>query len=356
MDFSEFLYFTPRLDRAPDGERSRLSRLYKAGHVVRIQPSVYLDTDQWLGLSFADRRRSFIGAFGLTGKRSVLVGLSALSLYGVPLIQFGSPVSNLVNVGVNSVNAVRKRKQVSCYGNEQDAIARYNKRSTSNGSHVLPKPPLIRGQLLTPNAPRSLTFGSWEFPLLAEPLDIALTRSFHELSFEDRVVAFEYLLRRGQAHGHHWTHQKLEELALSLPDNRRRSRIQITAKFSRTESESVGESMSRALMYRLGFEEPELQQSFQLPNGRIARPDYLWRNAQIVGEFDGAQKYTRSKTISGKDAGQVVYEEKQREDSIRSMGLGMCRWGWNELMNPSTFASILVAAGVPRPFPRGRNV
>lgn len=109
-------------------------------------------------------------------------------------------------------------------------------------------------------------------------------------------------------------------------------------------------------MYRLGFEEPELQQSFQLPNGRIARPDYLWRNAQIVGEFDGAQKYTRSKTVSGKDAGQVVYEEKQREDSIRSMGLGMCRWGWNELMNPATFAIILVTAGVPRPFPRGRNV
>lgn len=354
MEFSEFQFIAPRLDRSPGGERSRLSRKFRSGSIVRLQPSVYMDTDQWLNLSFSDRRKSCIGAMVLLGKGPVFVGLSALTLYGVPLVQSKSPLSNLVNVGVTSPSSVRKRRPTHCYGNQPDALSRLQQLKGQATTRRLPLPPPIRGQLMGNVPPLTLTSGSGEFRLQVEPIDDALMRSSHELTFEDRVVVFEYLLRCGVDFGIEWNHQQFESIASTISVDHRREKFRVAAKFSRIESESVGESLSRALLFKLGFEEPALQQTIQLPNGRTARPDYFWKNARIVGEFDGAQKYTRAKSVSGKDAGQVLYEEKLREDAIRSTGLGMCRWGWNDLLNPHEFARILTSAGVPRTFPRGR--
>lgn len=60
----------------------------------------------------------------------------------------------------------------------------------------------------------------------------------------------------------------------------------------------------------------------------------------------GRRKYERDSMTGGRSPGQVVWEEKQREDALRALDLRMIRWGWREAMNPPLLARILVAGGL----------
>lgn len=52
--------------------------------------------------------------------------------------------------------------------------------------------------------------------------------------------------------------------------------------------------------------------------------------ATTVGEFDGRIKYGRL-VPSGRQPGDVVFQEKRREDLIRGEGITVVRWTWAEL-------------------------
>jgi hypothetical protein len=70
---------------------------------------------------------------------------------------------------------------------------------------------------------------------------------------------------------------------------------------------------------------PQLQVSLHDDQGGLlARVDFLWEEACLVGECDGRLKYTSM---------DVLYAEKRREDELRSLGLGVVRWGWRDLTN-----------------------
>ena len=127
-----------------------------------------------------------------------------------------------------------------------------------------------------------------------------------------------------------------------------RARAAFVLSFADAASESVGESFSRALMWELGFEIPQLQFWVTRDGRRIARVDYLWPRIRLAGEFDGLVKYLASQGLSRKSPAEVVVEEKRREDEVRSAGYGMVRWVWADLLEPERFATILHRAGVPR--------
>lgn len=90
-------------------------------------------------------------------------------------------------------------------------------------------------------------------------------------------------------------------------------------------SESVGESLSRMMFIDAGLPPTELQKEFTWPGGR-ARVDFWW-GAGVVGEFDGRVKYRGD----AGDPAQVVWDEKRREDGLRSLGLIVVRWTWDEM-------------------------
>lgn len=54
----------------------------------------------------------------------------------------------------------------------------------------------------------------------------------------------------------------------------------------------------------------------------VARVDFLWPQARLVGEADGRLKYADATDL---------YAEKRREDAIRSEGFRMARWGMVDL-------------------------
>ncbi|NMD56518.1 MULTISPECIES: hypothetical protein [Tsukamurella] len=110
-------------------------------------------------------------------------------------------------------------------------------------------------------------------------------------------------------------------------------------------SESVGESWSRARMIQWKLPTPQLQRTFQI-RGRTYYVDFCW--GRLVGEFDGEGKY-RS------DADRRSYEQR-RDADFATIGITVCHWKWEDLIDRRRFYSILttqmfntgVIASIPR--------
>lgn len=116
------------------------------------------------------------------------------------------------------------------------------------------------------------------------------------------------------------------------------------ARFLDPRSESAGESASRVHMHLDGLPRPDLQRVIYDADGlSVGRVDFVWDEHRTVGEFDGQGKYNelRPKGIS---KGDVVDDEKQREDRIRDAGWAVARWGWSDLYRPGVIRGRLLRA------------
>jgi hypothetical protein len=109
-------------------------------------------------------------------------------------------------------------------------------------------------------------------------------------------------------------------------------------------SESPGESRSRFRMYLASLPDPATQ--WEVP-GLPFRADFAWPEHGVVGEFDGRIKYGRP-LRPGQDLGEVLWEEKRREDLIRSTGLTVVRWVWSDLADGSMVARLAHSLGTAR--------
>lgn len=139
-------------------------------------------------------------------------------------------------------------------------------------------------------------------------------------------------------------HQAIE----LLPSAAARKRAAAVVDFSSGLSGSVGESLSRVRIDRLGFEAPILQKSFVLRNGRSGYVDFWFKESGIVGEFDGREKYLRADWSKGRSLQERILAEKDREDQIRAQGVGFVRWTWAEMQNLQRFEALLSQSGVVR--------
>ena len=108
-----------------------------------------------------------------------------------------------------------------------------------------------------------------------------------------------------------------------------RAQAEGCARPGRARSESVGESRSRVAIALAGLPAPALQWPVRY-GGAVARTDVGWVAQRTVGEFDGKVKYGRL-LRPGREAGEVVYAEKLREDGIRAQGWEVVRWTWRDL-------------------------
>jgi hypothetical protein len=111
--------------------------------------------------------------------------------------------------------------------------------------------------------------------------------------------------------------------------------------FADGRAESVGESVSRVRMAQLGLPAPELQ--FEVFDGKglwIARVDFAWPDRGVVGEFDGAVKYTGAP----KEVAAVVMQEKRRHQAIEEVGWRVVRWGFRDMDDRERFRDRLASA------------
>ena len=166
----------------------------------------------------------------------------------------------------------------------------------------------------------------WATSLERTAVDIA-----REHGLEDGVVACDQVLRRGGSRVAmlgvlkqmwSWPYVTTARAAVALAD---------------PGAENMGESLARMLVIELGYGEP-LTQVWIEDGGRRARVDLLLEGH--VFEFDGRQKYL-GVAHGGftDDVGDVVWQEKQREDWLRSLGLGVSRIVWGDLFGTSRRAA-----------------
>jgi hypothetical protein len=109
-------------------------------------------------------------------------------------------------------------------------------------------------------------------------------------------------------------------------------------------SESIGESLSRAMMLSFGdIPMPRLQHTFRTSDGTfVARTDFDW-GGLVAGEFDGYAKYIRY-LRPGETVEQAYEREKWREEKLRRIGVYVVRWNWDDLKKPDHLRRILIAA------------
>jgi len=84
---------------------------------------------------------------------------------------------------------------------------------------------------------------------------------------------------------------------------------------------------------------PDLQFHVYDEYGRLLGiVDFAWPEHRVFGEFDGKIKYGRL-LKEGEDPGEVVFQEKRREDLIRELTGWRCiRIVWSDLYVPERTA------------------
>jgi hypothetical protein len=99
-------------------------------------------------------------------------------------------------------------------------------------------------------------------------------------------------------------------------------------------------------MHLQGLPAPILQKEFRDGAGLIGYVDFWWPEFELIGEFDGLGKYTRTEMLAGRSPAEVVIAEKVREDRLRALGPRVVRWGWESAISPPRLAEVLRRAGL----------
>ena len=115
-----------------------------------------------------------------------------------------------------------------------------------------------------------------------------------------------------------------------------RQRLHVPVRMADGRAESPGESRARWLFHRGGIPAPLCQYEVRDGAGMLlGTTDWGWPERRLLGEFDGRIKYGRL-LRPGQDPGDVVFDEKQREDRLReATGFAMIRLVWSDLETPA---------------------
>ncbi|MFD7159157.1 type IV toxin-antitoxin system AbiEi family antitoxin domain-containing protein [Kribbella sp. NPDC059898] len=141
-------------------------------------------------------------------------------------------------------------------------------------------------------------------------------------SFQAAVVGFDAALRSGSV-AEDDVRRLLEATEYWPGGPTARAALQ----FSDRRSGSVGESRLRVLFADHGLPAPALQVEFGDSRGFVARVDFFFVEFDTVVEFDGRLKYADA-------SGEVLVQEKIREDRLRAKGLQVVRADWSDLDHP----------------------
>lgn len=133
-----------------------------------------------------------------------------------------------------------------------------------------------------------------------------------------------------------FTYQELREYHILMLPWPFMQHLHIPVRMADGRSGSVGESRGRWCFRGLGMPAPQLQYEVYDADGELVGiTDWAWPDLGTLGEFDGFLKYGRL-LKPGRDPGDVVFDEKKREDKLREVtGHLMIRLIWADYANPA---------------------
>lgn len=306
----------PRLVLAKDlaliGASSRpLSAAAKSGRLLRLRHGIYVERDQWMNLNFWQQYRLQVEAAAESLQSPTIFSHhSGASVWGIPTILKNQPVHALTTFrgGGRSRAGVRRHLVEPAMAEAEE----------------------IEGLLVTSR--------------IATVLDLAAF-----VPFAEAVVPLDHVLKPDALRGlGAFTKAELLDALPGRYPLAVERRVRAVVAFADSASGSPGESYSRGVIHVSGFAPPDLQYEVRNSTGRVAYADFYWEGSRTVGEFDGVAKYQRDEFLRGRTPGQVVVDEKIREDRIRATGRSVVRWTWADLWKPLALEELLSQAGVPR--------
>lgn len=268
-----------------EAEVRRLTRPDAEWHVVRR--GAYVPADSWSGWTEDERYVALVRASLLHAAPDALAShQSAAALHGMPLRPRWRGEVHLTRPGVQGT-----RRQ--------------------SGSTVHPAS--------VPEQDDVLVDGFRTTSLARTALDVARGRGH-----EDGVIASDAALRLGA------THADLDRILTSMWSWPGVKAARAAVADADGGSAGIGESLTRLVVAGLGFGVPETQ--YKITDGfRTAYADL--RLGWHLFEFDGRVKYVGREHggLASVSVEQVVWDEKQREDWLRSLGYGISRVVWADL-------------------------
>ena len=118
-------------------------------------------------------------------------------------------------------------------------------------------------------------------------------------------------------------------------------------------SENGGESTARAVMYEQGFMIPTLQKEVFDPidPSEPYRVDFYWQlpGVNVAGELDGREKYSNPVMTGGRNAIEVLADERLRESRLTgSKDVDkVMRFSFSDVVNTKKFSRLLTGFGIP---------
>ncbi len=301
----------------PDDEHyaRKLSRQVKRNELVRVRRGLYLPQGTWIQMKPWEQFRMRIQAVHDAAAQPPLFTVqSSAQVWGLPLISVPNDVETIV-------------RRTGSGGRSRNGVRRY------------------------PGDPGSMRIFRVEGLLVTSKVqtarDIAVRLPFGPaLAVMDRLLCPKPLPGERRLIPIVATAEDVEALTEQLPSLTARRRVLRVLAAADSSSGSPGESLSRAVILRLGFPAPQLQHELRDSQGRIGFGDFYWPEHGLVGEFDGWVKFSRAAYLSGKLPEDVLKEEKIREDRIRATGLRVVRWMWPQVMEPAKLGALLRQAGL----------
>lgn len=267
-------------------------------HLHRIRPGVYTERDGWAALPPWDRYLLRVHAFRLVNTDAVFSHESAAALHGLPT--FGHPRHIHLFDG--------RRARSVAYGDVRVHTSADRRRALDRGG------------------------------IRCSPLSDVVVDLARVLPPAFALAVTDAALRTGAV-----TSAELHDLAAAQRNPRGRRKLDWVLARGDPRSESVGESVSRAVMEWCGFPAVDLQTEHRV-GGRAYRSDFCWPEHRVVGEFDGWTKYDRHDPEA---AAEAVRAEKTREDALRRAGWRIARWDYGGALRVDGLRDALRAAGLP---------
>jgi predicted transcriptional regulator of viral defense system len=290
------------------GEEAGLTRSARSGELTRLRRGAFLESKAWTALDREQQHLLLVLAAATAANRSpVFSHESAAVLSGFPIVD-GLP--DRVQVTVPPGSGLRSNKVVARHEAKLDPVDVIE-------LEILPIRVTSMGRTL---------------------VDYAAGRSF--LS---GACAAEFVLHQATV-----TRERMLEHLDKRRPLRGSRKVEAVLRFASAKSASPNETLCRVRFDQLGFPQPEQQREYRGAAGQKYAVDFYWPEFDVIGESDGRVKYENPQYLGGRTPEQALWDEKLREDDLRSQCRALVRLTWGDAWNRAGLIAKLARAGIPR--------